>query len=105
MSSFVQLFRGNIDKYSVVKNDFAYKLKSQYLKIDVKEISTHYIRLRVELYGCTGKERYGHVVHHNMRTHCDVIHCYVKCQPEIDWLLKQSKMQHLLFILVGKLAS
>jgi hypothetical protein len=24
-------------------------------------------------------------------THCDVIHCYVKCQPEIDWLVKQSK--------------
>jgi hypothetical protein len=32
----------------------------------------------------------------NPKLHCDVIHCYVKCQPEIDWLVKQSKVQHLL---------
>jgi hypothetical protein len=39
------------------------------------------------------------------REHCDVIHCHVKCQPEIDWLVKQSTVQHIMISLVGKLAS
>jgi hypothetical protein len=34
-----------------------------------------------------------------------VIHCYVKCLLEIDWLVKQSKVQYLLWRLVGTLAS
>jgi hypothetical protein len=37
------------------------------------------------------------------RAHCDVSSCYVKCQPEIYWLVQQSKVQHLLLILVGTL--
>jgi hypothetical protein len=48
------------------------------------------------------------VLHDHMRIYRrakhDVIHCYVKCQPEIDWLVKQSKVQNLLLILVGNLA-
>jgi hypothetical protein len=33
----------------------------------------------------------------NRRTHCDLNHCYVKCQPaEIDWLVQQSKVLLLL---------
>jgi iron only hydrogenase large subunit-like protein len=39
------------------------------------------------------------------KMHCDVIHCCVKCPPEIDWLVKQNKGQKLLLILVDKLAS
>jgi hypothetical protein len=32
---------------------------------------------------------------------CDVIHCYVKCQSEIDWPVKQSKAQQILGMSVG----
>jgi hypothetical protein len=35
---------------------------------------------------------------------CDVIYCCVKCQPEIDGLVKQSKVQHLLFFFIDKSA-
>jgi hypothetical protein len=38
------------------------------------------------------------------RSHCDVIHCYVKCQPEIYWLVNQSKVQPLMLDLVGTIS-
>jgi hypothetical protein len=35
----------------------------------------------------------------------DASNCYLKCQPEIDWLVKQSNVQHLLWISVLNLES
>jgi hypothetical protein len=38
------------------------------------------------------------------RAHCNVSRCCVKCHPEIEWLVKQSRVYTLLLILAGILA-
>ena len=50
-----QVFTGPLDRYTLKLNVFAYKLKSKYFKLCLKELLS-YVHLRLELYGCDGKD-------------------------------------------------
>jgi hypothetical protein len=54
-------------------------------RLIIVQVGSRYLRA-CKLFVCIW--RYG--------THWDVSHCSIKCQPEIDWFVKQSKVQLLL---------